>query len=248
MTIIDLNADVGEYQSPEQQELEAALIPLVSSVNIACGGHTGTTETMGWTVAQATKSNIAIGAHPSYPDPQGFGRKPMDVSPLDLYASLRMQIQTLAEIAGPTTLTHLKPHGALYNKAATDLAIADLLLNLSTEFRLPLVGLAGSPLQTRAKAQGVPFIAEGFVDRGYAADGQLIPRGKTGAIIKTPEERCAQALDLIHQGSGPNKTSLQTLCLHSDDPLAVKTAHALHAAFKVEGIEISSSLNLQAQS
>lgn len=243
MATIDLNADLGEGG-----EYDAALLALVSSCNIACGGHAGDEHSMAETVRIALEHGVAIGAHPSYPDRDGFGRTSGFLSGDALYESLTGQVTALVDIAGElgARLTHLKPHGALYNDAAADADLADICARVAVETPgdVSLVGLPGSALQAAAANNGIGFVGEAFVDRAYTADGRLVPRSEAGAVYTDIDAMTAQALSLardrcVQAMSGERvAVAADTLCIHGDTPGAAAAARAVRAALEAHGIEI----------
>lgn len=245
MRRIDLNADMGEYANAAEQANEAALMPLVSSCSIACGGHAGDAETMRATIRLAKSHGVSIGAHPSYPDREGFGRRSLEIGAEELLASLTAQIALLKEIAQEedVMLAHVKPHGMLYNDAAKDLSLAHVVAAAAEG--LILVGPPGSALETAAAERGSPFAAEGFVDRLYLASGALTPRSEPGAIIASIEARAKQALAIAERqkvtaSDGALFVRAQTLCIHSDSPGAADTARAVRNALEGAGFAIRS--------
>jgi 5-oxoprolinase (ATP-hydrolysing) subunit A len=229
---IDLNADVGEGLGPEK---DRALMAQVSSVSIACGGHAGDAQSMASTVASAQELGLRIGAHPSYPDRPGFGRTTMAIAAGDLRSAIEAQVLSLVGIAGRlgAKVSYLKPHGALYNDAARDPSLFELIRELGDELGLPVMTLA-SRLGARKESQSepVPFdpIREGFIDRGYAADGSLIPRSEPGALIKDPAQAAAQAVRLA--------PCVDSLCVHSDTPDALSLITAARRALLGAGCGI----------
>ena len=228
---------------------DAAPMPLISSCNIACGGHAGTPETMAASVQLARQNGVAIGAHPAYPDPDNFGRSPMAISNSDLQSSLTQQIATLAEIAAHhgAAISHIKPHGALYNEAAKSADLANLIAAVAqgTMPNASLVGPPHSALTAAAENLGLRFIAEGFADRTYLADGSLTPRSQPGAVIEDHETQLAQALKLaagtpLPTHNGKTLTlEVQTLCVHGDTPGAVEAAAQIRAALEAAGHTIA---------
>lgn len=222
---VDLNADLGEG-SPNDTEL----VPLISSASVACGGHTGDRGSMRRMVIRAIEHSIRIGAHPSYPDREGFGRSHIDMSEADLERSLTEQVQSLIEVvvALGAEVAYIKPHGALYNEAAANRSpAAGAVIRVAKHFGLPLMALAGSPI-TKTSAPG--FISEGFIDRGYSQDGTLLPRDHPGALISGPAQAAAQALALA--------PTVDSLCVHSDSPNAVAIAFAARSALVDNGYTI----------
>lgn len=242
---IDLNADVGEGM-----ESDPALIPLLSSCSIACGGHAGDKATMRQCLTLAEEVGVTAGAHPSYPDPEGFGRRVLTIDDNDLADSLSAQLQALrheAEDLG-VTLRHVKPHGALYNQAAKDKRLADLIVDVTVR-ELPgaaLMGLPGSAMAKAANQRGISFLAEGFVDRAYCADGSLVPRTEAGAVLTENGQRRAQAMALARgmpmaTPEGAITLSVQTLCIHGDSPGAMETAKAVRQALENAGVIIAAA-------
>ena len=229
MVRIDLNADLGEGEP-----CDAELLKVVTSCNIACGGHAGDASSMRDTVEAALGRQVAIGAHPSYPDRQGFGRRSQFLAGDDLLSSLGRQIEALREIAGQcgAELRHVKPHGALYNDAARDAELAAIVVaaTLQAAPGASLVGLPNSELETEAKRRGLSFVAEGFIDRAYQSDGQLKPRSEPGAVLGDVDEIVQQALGLVG--------TVDTLCIHGDTRGAVAAASAVREALQNSGVEL----------
>ena len=225
--VIDLNVDAGEGPG------EDALYPLVSSVSVACGGHAGDAASMRAAVLDAKRHAVSVGAHPSYPDRAGFGRRPLEMPGDELVRSLRGQVCELAGIAGSVgvPLRHLKPHGALYNDAARSGPIAAAIAE-AADPHLLLVGLAGSVMLDVWRRLGRAVAAEGFADRTYEPDGTLRPRSRPGALIVDPGQAAAQALRLARGGA------VQTLCVHADTPGASAILAAVRAALERAGFAI----------
>jgi UPF0271 protein len=249
MKRIDLNCDLGESFGAWRMGDDAALLALVSSANIACGFHAGDPSIMRDTVAQALAHGVALGAHVSLPDLQGFGRREISVTPAEAHALTLYQIGALhafARAAG-TRLAHVKPHGALYHMAARDRPLADAIAHAVRAFdpRLRLFGLAGSALLDAGRALGLPLAAEAFADRRYCADGSLQPRREAGAVIEDVAEATAQALGMVNDGAVPTvdggRVQLQadTLCLHGDGVHAVLFAGTLRRALESAGVRIA---------
>ena len=244
---IDLNADMGEYVNAERRANEAALMPLVSSCSIACGGHAGTEATMRATARLAKQHGVSIGAHPSYPDRKGFGRRSLDFEPADLSRTIKQQINTLKNILDTEniTLRHIKPHGALYNDAAKDRALASIIVDAAGEVskEITIIGPPGSALEKAAEKTGARFAAEGFIDRLYQKNGTLTPRSEPGAVIRSIQTRARQALSIAQHkptiaADGELILSVKTLCIHSDSPAAVFTAMIARAALENDGFTI----------
>lgn len=244
--MIDLNADLGEDESPAGIARDIAIMDVVSSVNIACGGHAGSSEIMRTMLAAAKSRSVAPGAHPSYPDRAGFGRKTMDISLANLESSLTEQLHAIAAIAAEigVMLTHVKPHGALYNDAQDDPELSTLLVDMAAKSNLPLVGMPGSLLQQKAAERGIVFIAEAFIDRRYTDKGRLVPRSEAGAVIADEDDRIHQGLCLVKgtalttQDGTPLTVEAQSLCLHSDSDGALETAKKMRLALEKSGIVI----------
>jgi len=224
---IDLNADLGD---PCDQEL----LRIVSSCNIACGGHAGDAASMRATLLSALDNDVSIGAHPSYPDREGFGRRSAYLSGEALFESLTAQINALKSVAGEAgaQLSHVKPHGALYNDAVNDRTLADLIARavLAAVPDAAFVGLPDSELQQAAAGHGLTFIAEGFIDRAYQDNGQLVPRSEPGAVHNSLELVLPQAVSLVGK--------VDTLCIHGDTPGAAEAAAAVRAALEKQGVAI----------
>jgi len=240
MRCVDLNADVGEGMSGD-----AELIDIVTSANIACGLHAGDAETMARTVDRCIARGVGIGAHPSFDDREGFGRREMDMAPEEVRALVRRQIETLASIArqAGTRLSHVKPHGALYNQAARNprlaRAIADAVCDCDRN--LLLVGLAGSALVSEGEAAGLRVANEVFADRAYRADGSLVPRSQSGSIIEDGAVAVERALGMVRNGTvrsidGTEVTiRAETICVHGDTPGAAALARELRDALIAAG-------------
>ena len=243
---IDLNADLGEGMAGD-----ADLLAVVSSCSVACGGHAGDAVSMARTLRAARAANVAAGAHPSYPDREGFGRVSLDLDKASLRAALTTQVAALRGVAAreSATLVHLKPHGALYNDAARRGDLAALIATLTAEL-LPgaaLIGPPSSALEDAARARGVRFLAEGFADRAYRADGTLVPRAEPGAVIGGAE-RPARAVRLATTGALEAVTGeivslpVGTICLHGDSPDAGAAARAVRAALEAAGVTVAAPL------
>jgi len=245
---IDLNCDVGESFGAWRLGDDAALFDFVTSANVACGYHAGDPATIEATIAAAAKRGVAIGAHPSYPDLAGFGRRSMQMSPRDVEAMVLYQIGAIEAIAraNGAALRHVKPHGALYNDASRNRAIADAIASAVRRFgSLRLVGLAGSALIQAARAAGVPAVREGFCDRAYEPDGSLRPRTLPDAVLTSPDDAARQAVAIAvrhraqaHDGSAVD-VSADTLCIHGDTPAAASIARAVREALHRAGVRVA---------
>lgn len=242
---IDLNADLGEGCGSDRE-----LLQLVSSANIACGFHAGDAQTMLQSVRWALEYGVAIGAHPSFPDRENFGRSAMQLPPETVYAQVLYQIGALKIIAESEggKLTHVKPHGMLYNQAARDAGLADAIARAvkSVDAGLLLVGLAGSESIRAAGHYGLQTREEVFADRGYQTDGTLVPRGQPGAMIEEEEQAISRTLEMVQHGTVASVTGervalrAQTVCLHGDGPHALAFARRLRDAFAAKQILVSS--------
>lgn len=240
---IDLNADLGEGMD------DGAILPFITSANIACGMHAGDPDTMQRTVALALARGVQLGAHPGYPDRKNFGRVPVEMS---LEAVRNLVLYQVAALEGfararGTALSHVKPHGALYNQAADDLDLALAIADCVRDFcrDLILVGLAGSKLIQAGKERGLAVAEEAFADRRYLPNGMLVPRSRPGAVLSDPEEAAAQAIQIARDGKvtaeDGSRLSLRadTLCLHGDTPNAKSVAEAIRVRFAAEGIPVA---------
>lgn len=244
MAKIDLNADLGEGSCAD-----AELMTLVTSVNIACGFHAGDAQTMLESVRNAIKNGVAIGAHPSFPDRENFGRTAMVLPPETVYAQVLYQIGALDAMvrAQNDVMRHVKPHGMLYNQAAKDADLADAIARAVRDCnpQLILVGLAGSELIRAGERLGLTTRQEVFADRGYQPDGSLVPRTQAGALITDEGKALAQTLEMVRAGrviavdGTPAHVQADTVCLHGDGEHALQFARRLRAAFSEEGILVS---------
>ncbi|MBX3351350.1 MAG: 5-oxoprolinase subunit PxpA [Phycisphaeraceae bacterium] len=246
--VIDLNADVGEALTPEHREAEAAVIRLVSSVNIACGGHAGDESSMRTTLSSAMRAGCAIGAHPSYPDREGFGRRSVAMDADALRRSIHEQIAALGRIAAASgvRLAHAKPHGALYHDVSSDESIARAVFEAARAWdpSMRLVGLAGSRSIAWWRSWGGAVVSEAFADRGYSGPCSLTPRSAAGAMLD-PGDAGAQAVSIAVDSSARNakgsrfRIDAQTICLHSDAPNAAQAARAVRDAFTRAGLRVA---------
>ena len=247
MKTIDLNCDMGESYGAWKMGNDAEVMRYITSANIACGFHGGDPATIRKTVALALERGVAIGAHPSLPDRQGFGRRVMQIKPQEMYDLVVYQagaVEAFARAAG-ARLHHVKCHGALYNMAATDEALSEAMVRAVKDLGVMLYALSNSKNHAVAKKTGIPVAGEVFADRGYADDGTLAPRDLPGGLIEDPAQAVKQALAMIEQGyvtslSGRRvPVAADTLCLHGDQPGAVAFARALRQAFSEKGISIA---------
>ena len=246
--MIDLNCDMGEGFGRWEAGMDAAVMPHVTSANIACGFHAGDSQVMHATVALAQQYGVAIGAHPSYPDLQGFGRRPMSLSPDEIYTLVLFQLGALHAftVAARATLVHVKPHGALYNHAAHDRPTAEAISRAIVDFnpKLILVGLAGSTLVDAGSDYGLPAAREAFADRVYEPDGSLQNRRIVGAVRTEPDQVVAQALMIAGErrvkASDGSTISIDadTICLHGDGDRAAPLALAIRSGLHEAGVAI----------
>jgi UPF0271 protein len=250
MKRIDLNCDMGELPEAIADGTQEALMPSFTSINVACGGHAGDAQTMEATIKQALRWNLAIGAHPGYPDRANFGRLELNHLSMEAIAdSIYQQVRTLAQIAGHcgVRLAHVKPHGALYNQAVHNRQLAQAIADGVIRWRrdVVLVGLAGSPMLDVFRGAGFPVAAEAFADRRYEADGTLRSRKHDDALIRDPVEASRQALAIAQQGSitandGTRVAiTAQTICIHGDTPGAPEIAAAVAKALREAGVTLS---------
>ncbi|MBV8032928.1 MAG: LamB/YcsF family protein [Betaproteobacteria bacterium] len=249
MRTIDLNCDMGESYGAWKMGADADIMPFISSANIACGFHAGDPATIRKTVRLAVDHGVAIGAHPSLPDLQGFGRRVMKITAQDLYDLVVYQagaVEAFARAAG-AKLHHVKCHGALYNMAANDDALSEAMARAVRDLGSDvfLYCLSGSRSLRKANEMKVKTAAEVFADRGYSDDGTLAPRDKPGGMIEDRKKSVAQALAMVEAGRFPAlsgkliEVKADTLCLHGDQAGAVPFAKAIRAAFAEKGIRIA---------
>ncbi|MEM7493473.1 MAG: 5-oxoprolinase subunit PxpA [Pseudomonadota bacterium] len=240
---IDLNADLGEGAPYDE-----ALMSVITSCNIACRGHTGDETTMRTALTLAKRHGVAAGAHPSFPDRETFGRSRSDLSGAALEDTLNTQVMALKRLADEfdMSLTHLKPHGALYNMAASDEGLSNSIIKVLKSV-LPganFVGPPGSALQKTAAANGVEFVAEGFADRAYEADGSLRDRALSGALILDPDVQAEQASQMTFDQSVTAFTGetfhlpVRSICVHGDTPGAYEAAKLIRERLIKSGAEI----------
>jgi 5-oxoprolinase (ATP-hydrolysing) subunit A len=246
---IDLNADVGEGATEAALEAEFCLIPHLTSVNVACGGHAGDGETMARTIDAARRHGVSVGAHPAYIDRESFGRRALSLPREVVRAMVAEQVATLIAVATKqqVQVVHVKPHGALYNQAARDLDLALVVAEAvkANSPQLTLVGLAGSALLEAGRHAGLPVAAEAFADRAYQPDGSLVPRTQAGAVLDGPDAAAHQALSIVRDRlataiDGSRVTiEADTLCLHGDTPGALAIAVAVRHTLEAAGVRIA---------
>ncbi len=248
MTTIDLNSDMGEYDTPELLAREAEIMPMMTSANIACGAHAGHPDLMRRTARLAARYNVAIGAHPGFPDTEDFGRRDRQISAEEVVSLVSTQLKILAGVLASEqlTLAHVKLHGALYTLAARDRAVADAVARAITSFdpHLLLFALAGSELAKSGRTAGLTVIQEAFADRAYRSDGTLVPRIQPGALLETPQQ-VQQQLRAILKGSitsiDGQSVPIQaaTLCVHLDSPHAAEFLQLIRLEIQSAGIRIA---------
>jgi UPF0271 protein len=240
---------MGESYGAWHMGADADIMPFISSANVACGFHGGDPATIRKTVRLAVDQGVAVGAHPSLPDLQGFGRRVMKITPQDMYDLIVYQagaVEGFARAAG-VKLHHVKCHGALYNMAANDEALSGAMAQAAKDLgtHVLLYALSNSTMMRVAKSKGVPVLGEVFADRGYSDDGTLAPRDKPGGMIEDEAQSVKQALAMVEEGivtslSGKRiAVSADTLCLHGDQPKAVAFAKALRRTFAEKGIKVA---------
>lgn len=250
MLNVDLNCDMGESTSLWSYciDHDISLLPYFSSINIACGFHAGDPDTTAQLIRAAAPLNISIGAHPSFPDRESFGRKEMHVEEKDLYRIIYQQIEFIASLAisNGIKVQHVKPHGALYNMTAKDHRLAFIMCSAIHAYDEDLIvyGLSGSEIIKVADFMGLKSCSEVFADRTYQDDGSLTPRSQTNALIEDPVHALEQVLQMMIHGTvtsvNGKKISLntETICIHSDGKHALSFATIIHEALKQHGINI----------
>jgi 5-oxoprolinase (ATP-hydrolysing) subunit A len=240
---IDLNADCGEGM-PEDD-----LMPLLSSASVACGAYAGGEAAIRSTLALGRRHGVTLGAHPGFPDREGFGRRVTTSDPAEIESLVVAQIALLASLAheAGVALAFVKPHGALYNLAAADAEVATAVARAADRVLpgAPLVLLAGAPALATLRSLGSDVVAEGFADRAYSEDGRLAPRSVAGAVIDDPERCAERAVAIVRDrsvaslGGKPIALAAATLCIHGDNPRAPEIASRVRAALGAAGIRIA---------
>lgn len=243
---IDLNADLGEGFGPWHMGDDEAMLGLVSSANVACGGHAGDPETMFRTLSIAARNGVTVGAHPGYVDREGFGRR---IIPMELDEIGRMvaaQIGALRGVAAlvPVRVSYVKAHGALANLAAGDADVASAIVGAVQQIDpdLAVLAISGTEIERVARSAGVPVFSEVFADRGYQPNGQLVPRGRPGAMIDDEDHATERILGLVETGlmpvvgAAPIPLAVDSICVHGDNPSAVSMARAVRDGLVAAGI------------
>lgn len=250
-THIDLNCDLGEGYGDwtlGDPGADDALLHLVTSANVACGFHAGDPAIMAERCATAVARGVAVGAHVGYRDLAGFGRRRLDVPPGVLAAEVTYQVGALQAVARSVgaSVGYVKPHGALYNRVVHDVEQAQAVVAgvRAADPALAVVGLPGSVVLELAREAGLRTVTEAFVDRGYLADGTLVPRSRPGALVTDPQEAAERAVRMARDGvvasvdGGDVRVDAQSLCVHSDTPGAVPVARAVRAALEAAGLAL----------
>jgi len=245
---IDINCDLGEGCGPDDTSADEAVMPFITSANIACGFHAGDPLTIEMSVKSAIRHGIGIGAHPGYPDREGFGRRPVTMSNEELRALILYQagaVKGITEAAGGK-MHHVKPHGALYNAAATDYEMATVIARAVQDLdkTLILVGLSGSELIRASRDAGLPCVSEVFADRAYNDDGTLVSRSISGAVLHDTATVIERAVRMITEKTVLSITGkiipieADTVCIHGDNEMAAAFAKNLAETLKIRGIEL----------
>ncbi|EPL6453248.1 MULTISPECIES: LamB/YcsF family protein [Providencia] len=245
---IDLNSDLGESFGQWQMGNDEAILPVVSSANVACGFHAGSPEGILKTLKAAKENGVAVGAHVGYPDLVGFGRRNMDIASSELTADVIYQIGALKGLAAAagTDVLYVKPHGALYNTIAHDKRQATAVIDAikAIDSKLILVALAGSPLIGWAQESGLNVVAEAFADRAYNSDGTLVSRKQAGSVLHDPKIVAERMLQLVQEGGVVSIDGQFTpidagsICVHGDSPGALEMAQQVRLILEKQGIEI----------
>ncbi len=245
---VDLNCDMGESFGRYQVGDDEAMMPYITSANIACGYHAGDPLVMDRTVRLAAKHGVGVGAHPGFPDLMGFGRRAMQLSAEEIENYILYQVGALAAFAraAGVELVHVKPHGALYNMAARDVELARAIVHGIARFsrELVVVCLAGSTMIEAAEVAGLRAAQEGFADRAYNPDGTLQSRKEAGSVIHDPQQAAEQAVAMVRDGMVVAHTGeeiplqVDTICVHGDSPGAVQIANAIRVELEAAGIEV----------
>lgn len=248
MPRVDLNCDMGESFGAYRIGADDDVLPHVTSANVACGFHGGDPGVMRRTVAAASALGVAVGAHPGLPDLAGFGRRAMDVTPEEVYDLVVYQVGALAAFAAAArgALQHVKPHGALYNMAAADAALADAVARAvrDVDAGLALFGLAGSHLVAAAEGAGLRAVSEVFADRTYMPDGSLVSRRRADALVTDADTAVERAVRMVREGRvravGGDDVAIraETICLHGDGAHAAEFARRLRAALEAGGVDV----------
>lgn len=246
---IDLNSDLGEGFGPWEMGDDAAILDVVTSANIACGGHASDPETMYRTLNLAAERGVVVGAHPGYADREGFGRRIIPMTPAEIGRMTAAQVgalQGVAALAG-TEVRYVKPHGALGNLAADDRAVADAIVAAVATLpgKLAILAISGTELELSARAAGLPVYSEIFADRAYLASGRLVPRSREGAVMHDAEAAAERLIRFLETGrmpvvdGEPIPLAAQSICLHGDTPGAIEMARTIRARLEGFGVSVA---------
>jgi UPF0271 protein len=249
MRSIDLNADLGEGYGPWSMGDDAAMLALVTSANVACGGHAGDPETMFRTMTLARERGVTVGAHPSYPDLAGFGRRRMPATPAEVERFVAAQVGALIAVGALAghAVHYVKPHGALANVAAVEPEVADAIARAvrAVDRELAVLAISGTALEHAAGAAGLRVFSEVFADRGYTATGDLVPRSVPGALIHDPDAAAERLITFLDSGSMPTvdggtvRLAVDSICVHGDNPAAVAMAGRVREVLIGRGLRIA---------
>ena len=245
---IDLNSDLGESFGPWQMGDDANMLSIVTSANIACGGHASDPETMFQTLTMAKQNNVVVGAHPGYNDREGFGRRVIPMAPDEIGRMVAAQIGALsamASLAG-TSVRYVKPHGALGNLAARDMDLAQAIADSTAQVdpSLAILAISGNKLEDAGRNAGLTVYSEIFADRGYLSSGQLVPRGQDGAMIHDAGEAAERLLTFLETGlmpvidGDPISLDAHSICVHGDSPTAVAMAREVRQQLVESGVKV----------
>lgn len=243
---IDLNSDLGEGFGPWEMGDDAAMLGVVTSANIACGGHAGDPEVMFKTLSLAAEKGVVVGAHPGYADREGFGRRVIPMTPAEVGRMVAAQVGALLGVAALTgaAVRYVKPHGALGNLAADDRAVADAIVAVVPQ-GLAVLAISGTELELAARAAGVPVFSEIFADRAYLPNGRLVPRARPGAVLHDAAEVSERLLGFLQTGfmpvieGAPIPLAAQSICVHGDTPGALRMARTLRDRLQAAGVTLS---------
>ncbi len=249
---IDLNSDLGESFGPWAMGDDSAMLSIVTSANVACGGHASDPETMFKTLTLAAKNNVVVGAHPGFNDREGFGRRLIPMSPEEIGRMCAAQIGALMAMSTltGTKVAYVKPHGALGNLAASDRQVADAIVAVvqSIDRDMAVLAISGTQTEQAARAASAPVYSEIFADRGYLSTGQLVPRSQEGAMIHDAKEAADRLLDYLQTGlmpvidGDPIALEAQSICVHGDSEHAVTMAQEIRSRLTASGFDVSSFL------
>lgn len=246
---IDLNSDLGESFGPWTMGDDAAMLAIVTSANVACGGHASDPETMFRTLTEAASRGVVVGAHPGYADREGFGRRVIPMHPAEIGRMVAAQIGALAGVAAlaGTEVRYVKPHGALGNLAADDRAVAEAIVAAVSALpgHLAILAISGTELEDAARSAGVEVFSEIFADRAYLPNGRLVPRSRPGAVLHDAEEAAGRLIGFLDSGlmpvagGAPIPLSVQSICVHGDSPGAVEMAGTVRRRLEAAGVAVA---------